>query len=57
MSQRLETIWDAEQTDVTIKKQIVRLLVEDVVVKQGESRDTVGERKGSEKAPVKTGME
>ncbi len=41
LSQRLETIWDAEQTDVTIKKQIVRLLVEEVVVKQGESPDTV----------------
>jgi hypothetical protein len=41
LSQRLETIWDAEQTDVTIKKQIVRLLVEEVVVKQDESRDTV----------------
>ena len=41
LSQRLETIWDAEQTDVTIKKQIVRLLVEEVIVQPGESRDTV----------------
>jgi DNA invertase Pin-like site-specific DNA recombinase len=38
---RLETVWDAQQTDVTIKKQIVRLLVEEVVVRPGESRDTV----------------
>ena len=26
LGRRLETIWDAEQTDVTIKKQIVRLI-------------------------------
>jgi len=41
LGRRLETIWDAEQTDVTIKKQIVRLLVEEVIVQPGESRETV----------------
>jgi DNA invertase Pin-like site-specific DNA recombinase len=41
LSQRLETIWDADETGVTIKKQIVRLLVEEVIVQAGESRDTV----------------
>jgi hypothetical protein len=41
LGQRLEAIWDAEQTDATIKKQIVRLLVEEVIVQPGESPDTV----------------
>ena len=41
LGRRLETIWDTEQTDVTIKKQIVRLLVEEVIVQPGESRETV----------------
>jgi DNA invertase Pin-like site-specific DNA recombinase len=41
LGQRLETIWDAEQTDMTIKKQIVRLLVEEVIVQPGKSRETV----------------
>jgi hypothetical protein len=41
LGRRLETIWDAEQTDVTIKKQIVRLLVEEVIVQPGETRETV----------------
>ena len=39
--ERLETVWDAEETDVTIKKQIARLLVDKVVVRDGESADTV----------------
>jgi len=38
---RVERVWDAPQTDVTLKKQIVRLLVEEVIVQAGESRDTV----------------
>ncbi len=41
LGERLETVWDAEGTDVTIKKQIARLLVEEVVVRDGESSDTV----------------
>jgi DNA invertase Pin-like site-specific DNA recombinase len=41
LGERLETVWDAEETDVTIKKQIARLLVEEVVVWDGESADTV----------------
>jgi DNA invertase Pin-like site-specific DNA recombinase len=40
LGQRLEAIWDAEQTDATIKKQIVRLLVEEVIVQPGQSHDT-----------------
>ena len=34
-------IWNAEQTDVTIKKQIARLLVEEVIVQDTESPETV----------------
>ena len=41
LGKRVETVWDAAQTDVTLKKQIVRLLVEEVIVQPGESRDTV----------------
>ena len=40
LGQRLESIWDAEETDATIKKQIVRLLVEEVLVRPGESSDS-----------------
>ena len=41
LGRRLETVWDADETAMTIKKQIVRLLVEEVIVQPGESRDTV----------------
>jgi DNA invertase Pin-like site-specific DNA recombinase len=41
LGQRLERVWDAETCDVTIKKQIVRLLVEEVIVDLDESRDEV----------------
>jgi hypothetical protein len=38
---RLETVWNAKETDVRLKKQIVRLLVEEMIVQPGASRDTV----------------
>ena len=41
LGKRLEKVWDADQTDVTIKKQIARLLVKEVIVQDGESPDTV----------------
>ncbi|MGA2255982.1 MAG: recombinase family protein [Thermoguttaceae bacterium] len=41
LGRRLDSIWDAEQTDAMLKKQIVRLLVEEVIVQPGESPDSV----------------
>jgi len=41
LGKRVQTVWDAPESDVTLKKQIVRLLVEEIVVQPGESRDTV----------------
>jgi DNA invertase Pin-like site-specific DNA recombinase len=41
LGRRLESIWDAEETDATIKKQLVRLLVEEVIVQPSESPDSV----------------
>lgn len=41
LGQHLDSVWDMEQTDATIKKQIVRLLVEEVMVQPGKSPDTV----------------
>jgi hypothetical protein len=41
LGQRLEKVWNAEETDVTVKKQIARLLVEEVIVQDTESPDTV----------------
>jgi DNA invertase Pin-like site-specific DNA recombinase len=41
LGKRLETVWDAPQTDMTIKKRIARLLVEEVIVQPGESSETV----------------
>jgi DNA invertase Pin-like site-specific DNA recombinase len=38
---RLERVWDAKTCDITIKKQIVRLLVEEVIVDVDEQRGTV----------------
>lgn len=41
LGKHLEKVWNADQTDVTIKKQIARLLVEEVIVQPGESPETV----------------
>ncbi len=41
LGRRLNSVWDAEGTDATIKKQIVRLLVEEVIVQPSESPDSV----------------
>jgi DNA invertase Pin-like site-specific DNA recombinase len=41
LGERVETVWDSSEADVTLKKEIVRLLVEEVIVQPGESRDTV----------------
>ena len=41
LGQRLERVWDAKHCDMTIKKEIVRLLVEEVIVDVDEARDTV----------------
>ncbi len=41
LGQRLDSIWDAEQTDATIKKQVVRLLVEEVLLQPGKSPEDV----------------
>jgi hypothetical protein len=41
LGKRLETVWDAPQTDMTLKKQIVRLLVQEVIVQPDESGDRV----------------
>lgn len=41
LGRRLDSVWDAEGTDATIKKQIVRLLVEEVIVQPSESPDSV----------------
>lgn len=41
LGRRLDAIWDAEETDATIKKQIVRLMVEEVIVQAGDSPETV----------------
>ena len=41
LGERVETVWEAPQADVTLKKQIVRLLVEEVIVQPGRSRETV----------------
>ena len=41
LGQHLDSIWDMEQTEATTKKQIVRLLVEEVMVQPGKSPDTV----------------
>ena len=38
---RLETVWYAAETEMSIRKQIVRLLVEEVVVQPGESHDMI----------------
>lgn len=41
LGQRLERVWNAETCDITIKKEIVRLLVEEVIAEVDESQDTV----------------
>ena len=41
MGQRLDCVWDAETCDVTIKKKILRLLVEEVLVDIDKARDAI----------------
>jgi DNA invertase Pin-like site-specific DNA recombinase len=41
LGQRLDCVWDAETCDVTIKKEILRLLVEEVLVDIDEARDAI----------------
>lgn len=41
LGQRLERVWDAPTCDITIKKEILRLLVEEVIVDVDEESDAV----------------